>query len=105
MTRPKTKEYVTYSFKCLKGRDDELISVLDRVKNDRSAYIRKRLSMALGLPLPPDPQTVDLETLRAELTKAVDKILKSSPIAFSGTAAAPRARQDVNDKGNRIPDF
>jgi hypothetical protein len=64
--------------------------------------------MALGLPLPPDPQVVDLETLRSELSNAVSEILENLPrMAYSGRSMgeAPGVRQDVNDKGSRIPDF
>lgn len=111
MSRPKTKHYRTYSFKCLEGRDDDLIAALEAVKKDRSAHIRKALSAALGLPLPADSaQPVDVETLRAELTRFASAILENMPTVVvsdghNGRAGMRRALRDVNDKGANIPDF
>lgn len=109
MARPKTKEYVTFSFKCLAGRDDDLIKLLQEYKADRSRYIRDHLRLALDMSTPSDPQVVDLETLRAELNAAVDTILENLPrITFPAQRQSEpqtRARRDVNDRGKNIPDF
>lgn len=104
MTRPKTKEYVTFSFKCLVGRDDKLIELMREVNGDRSAFIRKKLQQSLHLPVPTDPRTVDVATLQSELAKAVEKILRS-PMSRQVLEVPAVVVQDVNDMGARIPDF
>jgi hypothetical protein len=107
MPRKKTKEYKTYSFKCLVGRDDDLIQALETERLDRSRFIRDMLVAALDLPRPIDPvEPVSVDILRAELEKAVGVILGNLPVGGGVTSVRqPRQLRDVNNKGQNIPDF
>lgn len=98
-------EYRTFSFKCRVGADDDLIEILAGRRN-RSNFIRRKLRLGLRLPEPAASETLTVDTLRSELDRVIGALQSGVTV---DTIPVPRpdrpTRRDVNDNGNRIPDF
>lgn len=100
-------EFVTFSFKCRVGRDDDLIRLLrdELGRKNRSGFIRRKLRLALGMDDQADPGAITLADLRAELAPLLDAIQNATVIAEPAPEKPSRKRKDVNEFGDNIPTF
>lgn len=97
-------QWVTFSFKCHKVHDADLIELLTK-QRDRSSFVRRKVRQALRMPAPVDPDVLSPALLHEELEAAVETIVRE----LAGADVLPRRKQrrmiDVNENGDRIPDF
>ncbi len=100
-------QWVTFSFKCHETKDAELVELLAGIKQGRSGFIRRKLYLGLRMNEMPEPDVLSAELLRAEIDRAVKTILSN---IGTGLVVVPQSeeqtrRTDVNDNGDRIPNF
>lgn len=104
-----TKVWHSYTFKCLEGRDDDLIAILEEKKQSRgnvSNLIRRKLRVGLRLPDVPETEALTLDDLRTELNRIIEVVQNTTFVEIAQVPAGEQAkRQDVNDNGTRIPRF